>query len=72
MEKYISLNIGDSAFFMPWKDIIVSDEIINIHNDHFFKDEKRYKVTLYEFKHIQGKYRAYKSKEEIEKVLGII
>ena len=72
MEKYIQLEIGDNAFFMPWKDIIICDEIIHIHNEFFIKNEKKHKVTLYEFKHIQGKYRAYDTKEEIERVLDII
>ena len=71
-DKYTPLQIGNIAFFMPWKDIIITDEIIDVHPSKF-KDKSGYikKVTLYEFKHIQGKYRAYKTKEEIEGALGL-
>lgn len=70
-EKYVPLKVGQTAFFMPWKDIIISDEIINIHKKEYKKEGIIRKVTLYEFKHIQGMYRAYNSKEEIEMVLGL-
>ena len=72
MEKYVSLKIGDKAYFMPWEDIIISDEIIAVHKENFYKNFKKYEATFYEFKHIQGKFRAYKNKEELEKVLNII
>lgn len=71
-EKYEPLQIGETAFFMPWKDVIITDEIVDIHQRKFNKDGIWKKVTLYEFKHIQGEFRAYKTKEEIEKALGLI
>ena len=58
--------------FYALEDIIISDEIIMIYNEYFYKDDIRHKITLYEFKHIQGKFRAYKTKEELEKVLKLI
>lgn len=48
------LAVGSTAFFMPWKDIVISDEIIKIHKH------------LYEFKHIQGRYEAYATLSELE------
>ena len=71
MDKYIPLEVGDIAFFMPWKDIIIKDEIIKTHAKSFEKEGDWKKVTLYEFKHIQGTYRAYKSKQGIEKALKL-
>ena len=74
MENYKQLQKGETAFFMPWKDIIISDVIIEIHEVTFYdkKSDKKKKATMYEFEHIQGKYRAYRTKEELEKVLGLI
>jgi len=39
-----------------------------------FKDKKsglRRKATMYEFKHIHGRFRAYKTKQELEKALKL-
>jgi len=71
MEKYQPLEIGTQAYFMPWKDIIIKDVIINIHSKKFEKDGIWKKATLYEFEHIQGEYRAYATKEEIENALKL-
>lgn len=73
-DKYTPLQEGSKAYFRPWEGIILRDTIISIHRTTFYDTkEKRNKVaTLYEFKHIKGSYRAYKTKEEIEKALGYI
>ena len=70
-DKYKPLEIGTKAFFMPWKDIIIKDTIIKVHQTKFQHDGIWKKATLYEFEHIQGNFRAYATKEEIENALKL-
>ena len=61
--NFKELAVGSTAFFMPWKHIVIADEVIEIHHGE---------NTLYEFKHIQGRYKAFASTSELETAFGLL